>query len=206
MSTQERRELADERRGCASCGERHIPLRGFDREVVQTVARWLADFVREPDEDIYIGGDDGPFQEDARCLLERAAAALRAPVETADSERVCLVGSSRFVDVAAVIAWEFEKRGIMALSMNLLPPWYAGVQPDHQAEAENVARTLDELHLRKIDLADTVYVVDVGGYVGERTTQEIIYAHQHDKPVRYLSDDPQMLETLARSQQKGAEQ
>lgn len=48
---------------------------------------------------------------------------------------------------------------------------------------------LDELHRRKIDLADYVYVLDVDGYVGESTESEIAYAAQHGVPVRYLSQD-----------------
>jgi hypothetical protein len=45
---------------------------------------------------------------------------------------------------------------------------------------------LDELHKRKIDLADEVLVLNVGGYVGESTRTEIEYAGRHGKPVRYL--------------------
>ena len=46
---------------------------------------------------------------------------------------------------------------------------------------------LDELHLRKIDLADAVFVVDPGGYVGDSTTREIEYARSTGKPVFRLS-------------------
>lgn len=45
---------------------------------------------------------------------------------------------------------------------------------------------LDELHLRKIDLADEVLVLNVGGYVGDSTRREVAYATAHGKPVRYL--------------------
>lgn len=99
---------------------------------------------------------------------------------------VCICGSTRFVDVMAVEAWKLEKQGIMALSPHLLPQWYEGVQEHHQAEAEGVSHILDELHLRKIDMADEVLVVNVNGYIGERTSIEIGYAKDHGKPVRYL--------------------
>jgi hypothetical protein len=36
-------------------------------------------------------------------------------------------------------------------------------------------------------MADEVYVVDPGGYVGESTRGEIAYAEALGKPVRYLS-------------------
>ena len=46
---------------------------------------------------------------------------------------------------------------------------------------------LDELHLRKIDLADAMFVVDPGGYIGESTTREIGYARSTGKPIFRLS-------------------
>ena len=104
-------------------------------------------------------------------------------------EIVCICGSSRFVDVVAVQAWEFEKRGILTLGMHLLPSWY-NAPPDHAAEAEGVAAILDELHLRKIDMADRVFVVNVGGYIGERARFEIEYAQNLGKPVEYLEAPP----------------
>ena len=45
---------------------------------------------------------------------------------------------------------------------------------------------LDELHKRKIDLADEVFVLNVGGYIGSSTRSEIEYAEAHGKPVTYL--------------------
>ena len=44
---------------------------------------------------------------------------------------------------------------------------------------------LDELHKRKIDLADEILVINVGGYVGESTRSEIAYALKSCKSVRY---------------------
>nr|WP_202545435.1 hypothetical protein [Streptomyces sp. SID5606] len=44
---------------------------------------------------------------------------------------------------------------------------------------------LDALHLRKIDLADRVLVVNPGGYIGESTSREIAYAHATGKPVSF---------------------
>lgn len=44
---------------------------------------------------------------------------------------------------------------------------------------------LDALHLRKIDLADRVVVVNPGGYIGESTSREIAYARAAGKPVSF---------------------
>ena len=48
---------------------------------------------------------------------------------------------------------------------------------------------LDELHKRKIDLADEVFVLNVGGYVGDSTRSEIEYANSIRRPVTYLEND-----------------
>jgi hypothetical protein len=45
---------------------------------------------------------------------------------------------------------------------------------------------LDELHLRKIDLADEVMILNVGGYIGESTNKELEYARKHNKSIKFL--------------------
>ncbi len=45
---------------------------------------------------------------------------------------------------------------------------------------------LDDMHKRKIDMADGIYVINVGGYIGESTRSEIEYAQAHGKTVEYL--------------------
>lgn len=53
--------------------------------------------------------------------------------------------------------------------------------------AETIRRNeLDDMHLRKIDLADEIFVINVGGYIGESTSREIEYAQATGKTVRYL--------------------
>ena len=45
---------------------------------------------------------------------------------------------------------------------------------------------LDNMHKRKIDMADAIYVINVGGYIGESTKSEIEYALRNGKKVYYL--------------------
>lgn len=60
---------------------------------------------------------------------------------------------------------------------------------DLDAEAvEKLKADLDELHKRKIDLADEVLVLNVDGYIGDSTRSEIEYAEKLGKPVRYLEE------------------
>lgn len=50
------------------------------------------------------------------------------------------------------------------------------------------ADLLGTLHLRKIDLSDEVFVIDVDGYIGESTRKEIEYAEEQGKLIRYYSN------------------
>ena len=44
------------------------------------------------------------------------------------------------------------------------------------------------MHKRKIDMADEIYVINVGGYIGSSTRSEIEYAQSHGKGIRYLEE------------------
>lgn len=108
---------------------------------------------------------------------------------------VVLCGSSRFVDVMAVCAWLIERdENAIAMGLHLLPVWYgaddAGCPDDHIAEHEGVREQMDELHLRKIDLAAEIFVVNRNGYIGSSTSNEIEYARNLGKPIRWYTSDP----------------
>lgn len=96
---------------------------------------------------------------------------------------VCLCGSTRFWDAFHAAGWDFTLRGWIVLSIGVCKH-----AEDHGGEAlgQGVADKLDELHLRKIDLADSVFVLNVGGYIGESTSKEIEYAKSKNKPIEYL--------------------
>ena len=46
----------------------------------------------------------------------------------------------------------------------------------------------DEMHFRKIDLSDSIFVINKGGYIGESTSNEIRYALSQGKGVKYLEN------------------
>lgn len=58
---------------------------------------------------------------------------------------------------------------------------------DWTIDGSGLRGRLGAVHLQKIRMADEVYVVDPGGYVGESTRREIAYAESLGKPVRFLS-------------------
>ncbi len=104
---------------------------------------------------------------------------------------VTLCGSSKFTDVMAVCAWMIEKHeNAIAMGLHLLPGWYPDCPPDHLAEHEGVADQMDDLHLRKIDLSDEIFVVNFRDYIGSSTANEVAYAQKTGKPVRWFTHDP----------------
>lgn len=105
---------------------------------------------------------------------------------------VTLCGSSRFCDIMAVCGWLIEKKeNSIVMGLHLLPGWYCRDKiPDHLAEREGVAEQMDELHLRKIDLSDEVFVVNWNEYIGDSTKREIKYAKKKGVFIRYFTLDP----------------
>ena len=101
-------------------------------------------------------------------------------------EVVCLCGSTRFMDAFHAVGWQLTLDGYIVLSVGVCKH-----AQDHGGEAlgEEVAERLDELHKRKIDLADSVMVLNVDGYIGKSTRSEIEYAKSRGKRIRYLEEE-----------------
>jgi hypothetical protein len=117
------------------------------------------------------------------------AAALEAGKAADEKPKVvCFCGSTRFTPHMLILRWEMEKQGIITMGWNVLPDGYGA--DSHVAEAEGVKELIDELHKRKIDLCDEVFVVNLDGYIGESTRSEIDYAVSIGKPIQYLEPTP----------------
>ena len=101
---------------------------------------------------------------------------------------VVLCGSTRFVDEFNRQAKLLTEAGTIVLSIEVVTTQAREDDPQH-ADPELKAR-LDELHKRKIDLADTVFVLNVGGYIGSSTRSEIEYAEKLGRPIGYLESVP----------------
>ena len=96
---------------------------------------------------------------------------------------VCLCGSTRFMEAFHAENRRLSLAGYIVLTVELVT--YDGATDPQRANPEQ-KRRLDELHLRKIDLADVVLVLNVGGYVGESTKREIEYARRKKKRIDWL--------------------
>jgi hypothetical protein len=98
-------------------------------------------------------------------------------------EIVCICGSTRFVDEISEANRDLTFSGVIVVA-----PGVFRRAEDHEADkliTSEQKTALDALHLRKIDLADRVLVVNPGGYIGESTSREIAYAHATRKPVSF---------------------
>ncbi|SOC46181.1 Protein of unknown function [Blastococcus aggregatus] len=98
-------------------------------------------------------------------------------------EIVCICGSARFVDELSTANRDLTFAGAIVLA-----PGVFVRTKDQEANGlltDQQMSTLGALHLRKIDLADRVLVVNPGGYIGESTRREITYAHATGKPVSF---------------------
>jgi hypothetical protein len=102
---------------------------------------------------------------------------------------VCLCGSTRFGEAFREANLRETLAGRIVLTIGCDMRSDAEIFADATAEElAQVKARLDELHKRKIDMADEILVVsDSSGYYGESTKSEIEYAEQHGKRIRYLS-------------------
>lgn len=99
---------------------------------------------------------------------------------------ICLCGSTRFTEQMLIKQWELTKQGHIVLSWCALPnSYWSGSGSSHIGEREGVKEIVDEVHKRKIDLSDEIYVINIGGYIGESTRNEIDYAFKEGKMVLY---------------------
>lgn len=111
------------------------------------------------------------------------------PAETRKRpEIVCLCGSTRFKAEFEQASRQLGLAGKIVLSVSMFG--HSGdLTPEQCTDGHPTKTALDELHKRKIDLADQVLVINPGGYIGTSTRSEIAYAEAHGKPVSY-SDLP----------------
>ena len=96
-----------------------------------------------------------------------------------------LCGSTRFKDDFEQAAKWLTLSGkivLMPAVWTHSDPWCNRYITDCEKEK------LDEIHLRKIDMSDGIYVINPGNYIGESTKNEIRYALIHKKEIQFMYD------------------
>lgn len=94
---------------------------------------------------------------------------------------ITLCGSTRFKEEFLEAQKRLTLEGNVVISVGLF-----GHSGDDVVWTDGVKDMLDRQHLAKIDLADEIYVINVGGYIGDSTRREIAYAEYKDKSITYL--------------------
>ena len=94
-----------------------------------------------------------------------------------------LCGSTRFKDEFMEKQKRLTLEGNIVISVGLF-----GHFGDDEVWIEGTKEMLDDMHKRKIDMADAIYVVNKDGYIGSSTRSEIEYAEVHGKEIRYLEE------------------
>lgn len=100
---------------------------------------------------------------------------------------VCLCGSTRFKEAFELINMHETLKGHIVVTVGMFG------HSDYPSGAKHICddgnmdnarkQLLDRLHMRKIDLCDEVIVINVGGYIGQSTVNEIEYARSTGKPI-----------------------
>ncbi len=94
---------------------------------------------------------------------------------------ITLCGSTRFKDAFLEAQKNLTLSGNIVISVGLF-----GHSGDNEVWEEEMKAMLDDMHKRKIDMADEIFVINVGGYIGSSTQSEIEYAKAMGKPVKFL--------------------
>ena len=103
---------------------------------------------------------------------------------------ITLCGSTRFKDQFMEAQKKLTLEGNIVISVGLF---------GHSGDSEvwenmdegtltKTKEMLDDIHKRKIDMSDEIFVINVGGYIGDSTRSDIEYTLAHGKKVRYLEE------------------
>ncbi|MBQ9314119.1 MAG: hypothetical protein IJ220_03830 [Clostridia bacterium] len=103
---------------------------------------------------------------------------------------ITLCGSTKFKDEFMKAQKELTLKGNIVISVGLFG--HAGDSEVWENMDEGTLtktkEMLDDMHKRKIDMADEIFVINPGGYIGKSTKSEIEYAKEHGKIVNYLEE------------------
>ena len=94
---------------------------------------------------------------------------------------ITLCGSTKFKEEFLQVQKKLTLAGNIVISVGLF-----GHSGDNEVWSEGTKEMLDDMHKRKIDMADEIFVINVNGYIGESTKLEIAYALSKNKIVNYL--------------------
>jgi len=113
---------------------------------------------------------------------------------------ITLCGSTRFKEQFLEAQKRLTLEGNIVISVGLF-----GHSGDDEVWTEGTKEMLDDMHKRKIDMADAIFVINVGGYIGSSTRSEIEYARATGKEVLYM-EEPEEPAKLSAAEKRVAAQ
>lgn len=96
---------------------------------------------------------------------------------------ITLCGSTKFKDDFLREQKRLSLEGNIVISVGLF-----GHSGDNEVWKEGTKEMLDDMHKRKIDMADEIFVINKNGYIGSSTKSEIEYAIKTGKTVNYMEN------------------
>lgn len=108
-----------------------------------------------------------------------------------DYKVVTLCGSTRFRDEFFEVQKKLTLDRCIVISVGLFghsgdSEVWEGMDEGTRTRTKEM---LDDMHKRKIDMADEIFVINPGEYIGESTRSEIEYAKAKGMQVRYYSNE-----------------
>lgn len=94
---------------------------------------------------------------------------------------ITLCGSTKFKDDFIREQKRLSLEGNIVISVGMF-----GHSGDTEVWTDDIKAMLDDMHKRKIDMSDEIFVINKGGYIGESTRSEIEYAIKTNKKVNYM--------------------
>ena len=96
---------------------------------------------------------------------------------------ITLCGSTKFKDQFMEVQKRLTLAGNIVISVGLF-----GHSGDDEVWTDHTKEMLDDMHKRKIDMADEIFVINVDGYIGDSTASEMEYATNTGKPIRFYNN------------------
>lgn len=99
---------------------------------------------------------------------------------------ITLCGSTRFKEAFIEAQKRLTLEGNIVISVGFFSQTDNVWENMTESEIADKISMLNEMHRQKIEMADEIFVINCGGYIGESTLLEIEYANSLGKKIRYL--------------------
>ena len=101
---------------------------------------------------------------------------------------ITLCGSTKFEEQFMDVQRDLTLQGNIVISVGVFGHSRDKKVWEKMYNPELTKEMLDDIHKRKIDMSDGIFVINVGGYIGDSTKSEIEYAKAQGKTIEYLEN------------------